>query len=146
MRRIVFTFISCLFALTMAAQHKDAAKDSTIFKGYIYNKEYNVYIQMDFYHNNVVVPFQEIFGPLPGFFGDRQDGRKWLFTNAEVKGKTATLQITNDYGSEDLTATLTYNPADSTFTLEQGKGSNIKIAVNRKFVKIPQKLEFKRQR
>lgn len=144
MRRIVFTFISCLFALTMAAQHKDAAKDSTIFKGYIYNKEYNVYIQMDFYHNNVVVPFQEIFGPLPGFFGDRQDGRKWLFTNAEVKGKTATLQITNDYGSEDLTATLR-QVNDSTYELKQGKGSTIKIARNRKWVKMPGTLTFTRK-
>lgn len=97
---------------------------------------------MDFYHNNVMVPYQEIYGPLPGFFGDKQDGRKWLFTDAKIKGKkTAILQIINDYGSEDLEATLT-QINDSTYRLDQGKGSTLKIARKRKWVKIPDKLDF----
>ena len=50
---IAFTLLS---ALTIKAQ-----KDS-IFKGYLYNDEYQVYIEMDFYHNNIKVPGQEIFG------------------------------------------------------------------------------------
>ena len=57
---IAFTLLS---ALTIKAQ-----KDS-IFKGYLYNDEYQVYIEMDFYHNNIKVPGQEIFGELPGYFG-----------------------------------------------------------------------------
>lgn len=144
MKRRLFTCLFCLLSLSMIAQNKNSNRDSMIFKGYIYNKEYNVYIQMDFYHNNIVVPFQEIFGELPGYFGDRQDGRKWLFTNATVKGKSARLQITNDYGSEDLEATLT-QVNDSTYELKQGKGSTIKIARNRKWVKMPSTLKFIKQ-
>lgn len=138
-------FLSALLAFLAAAspaQTLQQGKDSTTFKGYLYNKKYNVYIQMDFYNNNITVPFQEIFGPVPGFFGDRQDGRKWIFTDAVIKdAKTAELQITNDYGSEDLTATLK-QVNDSTYRLNQGKGSTIKIARNRKWVKMPDELDF----
>lgn len=119
--------------------------DTTVFKGYIYNSEYQVYIDMDFYHNNILVPNQEIFGQLPGYFGAIRDSRKWLFTDAEITSKKeAKIAITNDYGSEDLTATLTQT-SDSTFTLKQEEGSTLKIAVNRKWVKIPKQITFVRR-
>ena len=52
---------------------------------------------------------------VPGFFGALRDSRKWLVTDAKIVGKNkAKLDIINDYGSEDLTATLTYNPKDNT--------------------------------
>lgn len=118
-----------------------AQKDSTIFKGYLSNNEYEVYLQINFYQNDIKVPGQEIFGTIAGFLGDRKDSRKWLITNAAIKGKTAHLSIINDYGSEDLTADLTIE-SDGTYSLKQITGSNIKIARNRKWVKIPKKLTF----
>ncbi len=118
-----------------------AQKDSTIFKGYLSNNEYEVYLQINFYQNDIKVPGQEIFGTIAGFFGDRKDSRKWLITNAAIEGKTAHLSIINDYGSEDLTADLTLE-SDGTYSLKQITGSNIKIARNRKWVKIPKKLTF----
>lgn len=118
-----------------------AQKDSTIFKGYLSNNEYEVYLQINFYQNDIKVPGQEIFGTIAGFLGDRKDSRKWLITNAAIEGKTAHLSIINDYGSEDLTADLTLE-SDGTYSLKQITGSNIKIARNRKWVKIPQKLTF----
>ncbi len=90
------------------------------------------------------VPGQEVYGEMPGFFGDIHDGRKWLILEADVKDSVANLQIVNDEGSEDLQAKLTAY-ADSTFVLEQTEGSTIKIARNRKWVKMPRKLVFKRQ-
>lgn len=152
-------FCCLLFLLCLAVQAcaQDAAPRQTvaegvpadadsIFKGAIYNKENHVYIVMDFYRQDLVVPDQEVFGRVPGYLGDNNDYRKWLFTAAQIVGpNTARLDITNDYGSEDLVATLTYHPNDSTYTLEQGEGSSIKIAVNRKWVKIPRKLDFKKQ-
>lgn len=142
MKTFFITLLSVFLTFPVFAQSKTQIKDSTIFKGYLYNSKYNVYIKMDFYHNNIVVPFQEIFGELPGFFGDKQDGRKWLFTNAVIKNdRTAELKITNDYGSEDLTATLK-QINDSTYELKQEDGSTIKIARNRKWVKMPKILEF----
>ena len=118
-----------------------AQKDSTIFKGYLSNNEYEVYLQINFYQNDIKVPGQEIFGTIAGFLGDRKDSRKWLITNAAIEGKTAHLSIINDYGSEDLIADLTLE-SDGTYSLKQIAGSNIKIARNRKWVKIPKKLTF----
>ena len=118
-----------------------AQKDSTVFKGYLSNNEYEVYLQINFYQNDIKVPGQEIFGTIAGFLGDRKDSRKWLITNAAIEGKTAHLSIINDYGSEDLIADLTLE-SDGTYSLKQITGSNIKIARNRKWVKIPKKLTF----
>ncbi len=136
MKKKIFIPLLCLYSISSWAQ-----KDNTLFKGKIYNKEYGVYLAIDFHNKNVKVPGQEIFGEIPGYFGDKQDGRKWLITDAEIDGKTAHLSIINDYGSEDLTADLKLQP-DGTYELQQLDGSNIKIARNRKWVKIPKKLKF----
>ena len=127
------------FALSVFAQ------DSTAFKGKIVNNEYQIWIEMDFDQQAVIVPEQEIFGEVAGYLGAKRDPRKWIVTGVEMKNKTtARLEIVNDYGSEDLTATLTLN-SDGTFTLKQLNGSTIKIAVNKKWVKLPKTLVFKRQ-
>lgn len=132
-----------LFASAFLSAHAQTAEtDTTTFKGSFDNKEFNVYLTIDFYHNNVVVPGQEIFGEMAGFFGDRRDGRKWLFTSAEITAPgTATISITNDYGSEDLVATLE-KQADGTYVLKQKKGSALKIARDSKWVKMPKQLTF----
>lgn len=98
-------------------------------------------MNIDFYHKNLKVPGQELLGEMPGYFGDRRDSRKWLITDADVEGKTAHLSIINDYGSEDLTADLVFLP-DGSYELQQKDGSSLKIARNRKWVKIPKKLKF----
>ncbi|MBM6993824.1 MAG: hypothetical protein I3J02_11290 [Prevotella sp.] len=141
MRNIVLTIMALILSATAFAQHT-ATTDTTTFQGYYYNKEYNVYIRMNAYRSNIKVPGQEIYGELPGFFGDNQDGRKWLFTSVEVTDPTtATLQVINDYGSEDLEATFTRQP-DNTFQLKQGAGSTMKLARNRKWVKLPKTMVF----
>lgn len=122
---------------------KLAAQSNKVFHTYIYNDEFKVYMDINLYENNVIVPNQELFGETPGYFGAKRDERKWLITSAKIDGKnTATLEIVNDYGSEDLTATLTFNPEDGSYMLRQKSGSRIKIVVNRKWVKIPTELKF----
>lgn len=139
---MTFAFMAMHIFAQQSARKDIHGNDTTVFVGYIYNAKYDVYIRMDFYHNNIIVPSQEVFGELPGFFGDKRDGRKWLFTNAKLKNAhTAEIQVTNDYGSEDLVATLS-QVNDSTYRLKQGKGSTMKIARNRKWVKLPGELEF----
>lgn len=121
------------------------AQDNTAFKGKIVNDEYRIWIEMDFDKQALVVPEQEIFGEVAGYLGTECDPRKWIVTGVKMKNKTtARLEIVNDYGSEDLTASLTLN-SDGTFTLKQLDGSTIKIAVNKKWVKLPKTLVFKRQ-
>ena len=107
----------------------------------ITNKEFDVYLYIDFYHKNLKVPGQELYGEMPGYFGDRRDSRKWLITDAIIEGKTAHLSIINDYGSEDLTADLVLMP-DGSYELQQKDGSTMKIARNRKWVKLPKKVKF----
>ena len=126
---------SCL--LTLSAQ---AQTDSTLFNATVYNKEYNVYLKFNFYKSNITVPGQEIFGEIPGFLGDKLDGRKWLITDASIEGNAANLSIINDYGSEDLTAQLVIE--GNQYILKQLKGSTIKVARNRKWVKLPKTLVF----
>ena len=134
-----------LFILMFAllASLKLAAQNDKVFHTYIYNDEFKVYMDINLYENNVIVPNQELFGETPGYFGAKRDERKWLITSAKIDDKnTATLEIANDYGSEDLTATLTFNPEDGSYMLRQKSGSRIKIVVNRKWVKIPTELKF----
>ena len=55
--------------------------------------------------NDIKVPGQDIFGEIPGYFGACRDSRKWLITSAKINSSNkASLDIVNDYGSEDLTA------------------------------------------
>lgn len=114
------------------------------FEGKIVNKQYDVYIRMNFYDNDIVVEGADLFGKLPGFFGDEKDARKWLFTKAKIKGdKIADLQIINDYGSEDLEATLELTK-EGVYVLTRKSGSDMKIARDGKWVKIPKRLVFVR--
>ena len=46
-----------------------------------------------------------------------------------------------NYGSEDLTADLVLMP-DGSYELQQKDGSTMKIARNRKWVKLPKKVKF----
>ena len=121
-----------------------AQSDSTIFRTYIQNDEYKVYLRINFYNQDIIIPGQELYGELPGYLGKVHNSFCWPIIAAEVKGKKANLQMVNDFGSEDLEATLTQKN-DSTYILKQGKGSVIKVPGDGKWVKLPPVLEFKRK-
>lgn len=142
MMKTILTGLALWLCTLGAMAQQQVAKP---FQGRIGNTEYRIYIQMNFYDNNVEVPEQELLGAMSGFLGDSIDSRKWLFTSAKVRKNVATLQIINDYGSEDLVATLTKN-SDNSFTLNQIDGSRIKIARNRKWKKLPKELVFVRSK
>ena len=90
------------------------------------------------------IPEHELLGPLPGYLAKQRNGFYWLINSAEVKGNKANVEFVNDYGSEDLSATLRM-PNDSTLVLEQGRGSSIKVPKNGKWFKLPSKITFKRK-
>ena len=151
---ILITALTAL-ALTTNAQSADTLKGKKVkttalekqadpFKAHLVNDEFQVWLDIDFINKNIIIPGQEIFGELPGYFGAKRDTRKWIISEATVKGKTAKLLIINDYGSEDLTAELRLN-SNGTYTLKQLAGSTIKIVVNNKWLKIPKEIVFKRQ-
>lgn len=134
-----------IFAIMSAFTMNVFSQNDSIFKCNLYNEEYKVYMKINLYDNNITAPRQEIFGELPGFFGQDSDSRVWLITDAKiVNSNTAKLSIVNDYGSEDLTATLTLDK-EGNYILKQVDGSRIKIVEKRKWVKIPTEIKFKKK-
>ena len=138
--RMIFSMLLLLAsASTWAQQQGDS------FRAYLYNNTYNVYLRINFYNQDVTVPGQELYGQLPGYLGKRHNSFCWVITSCEVKNeKKAELQLINDFGSEDLTATLT-RENDSIYVLKQGAGNTIKVPNNGKWQKLPKTLEFKRK-
>lgn len=126
---------------SVSKKSKVEQNNDSIFKAHLVNDEFQVWIDLDLYHNNILVPRQEIFGEVPGFFGAVRDTRKWIISDATIKGKKAILTIINDYGSEDLKAELKHN-SNGTYTLSRIDGSTMKIVVNNKWVNIPKDITF----
>ena len=151
MKQIIF---ACM--LLMAAQASAQSlrsdettsieSDSTAFHAHIYNKEYDVSMHINFYDADIIVPQMELFGALPGYLTNGHSVFCWLVTEAELRDeRTAQLVLVNESGSEDLTATLTC-VNDSTYTLNQLKGSNLKVLKGRKWQKLPSSMTFKRKK
>ena len=131
--------------LVVATMKCFAQKDSTAFRAYLINNEYEVYLRINFYDQNIKIPGQELYGELPGFLGKKNNSFCWVITSCEVvNDKKATLQLINDFGSEDLTATLT-RKNDSIYTLRQNEGNPIKVPFKGKWQKLPKVLDFKKQ-
>ncbi|MCR5069881.1 MAG: hypothetical protein K6A78_08855 [Prevotella sp.] len=123
-----------------------AAFAQEVFKTRILNKEYDVFMQINLYEENVKIPGQDILGETFGYLKKNTDSRVWAITGVEISkdGKKATLEMVNDYGSEDLTAELTMQD-DGTYMLKQVEGSTLKVAGKGKWIKLPKILVFNKQ-
>ncbi len=118
---------------------------SQALKGYYYNEEYQVYLQLSADDMDVTVPGQEIYGQLPGYFGSKRDGRLWLITDCtHINDNQVRISVINDYGSEDFEAILTEDKHGK-ITMKHTKGSTFKIVVNQKYVKIPKELSLQKK-
>jgi len=141
MKRILLT-LTLLLALTTADAQQ---KNETPFKGYLFNDEYKVYMRLNFYEQDVIISWQELFGPLPGFLAREGNNYCWIVTDFNISDNKAELEMTNDYGSEDLTATLT-QVDDSTYTLRQKSGSTLKVPAQKKgWTRLPTTLTLKKR-
>ena len=139
MRKLQYILTTGLLFLTVSVTAQ------TPFHAYIVNNEYDVYLRINFYDEDITVPGQELYGQLPGFLGKKHNSFCWLITSAKVNGNTATLSLINDYGSEDLVATLAQKN-DTVYVLKQEEGSTLKVPKNGKWQKLPKTMEFKRQK
>ena len=140
MKKLFLLSAACLFALLTASAQKTAKP----FRAYLYNNEYEVFMRIDLYDERITVPGQDLYGELPGYLGKKNNTFCWLITSAKIDGNKAELQMINDYGSEDLTATLTAE-SDSLYVLKQVGGSSLKVPKEGKWQKLPSKLVFKRR-
>lgn len=136
MIRLVFTALLSILLLSASAQ-----KDSTSFRGYLINKEYNIYLKINLYDQDIIIPGQELYGPLPGYMGKNRYTFCWPIVKAAVEEQKATLTLVNDYGSEDLTATLT-RENDTLYVFHQKDGSALKMPENGKWQKLPRVITF----
>jgi hypothetical protein len=126
-------------SLTLWAQ--TACED---FRAYLYNNEYGVFLKIDFCDESITIPDQDFYGSLPGYMGKKVNNFIWLITSTEVKGKKAKLTMINEFGSEDLIASLV-RENDSLYVFRQEEGSQLKLSQNGKWQKMPKKMEFIRQ-
>ena len=134
-----------MIILVVATVNCFAQKDSTAFCAYLYNNDYEVYLRINFYDQDITIPGQELYGELPGYLGKKNNSFCWVITSCKINNdKKATLQLINDFGSEDLTATLT-RKNDSIYTLRQEDGNAIKVPFKGKWQKLPKTLDFKRK-
>ena len=139
MNKLLAISLFCLASIGMRAQSNNGP-----FRAYIYNNEFDVYLRINFYEQNITVPGQDLYGQVPGYLGKKNNSFAWIITSATIKGDKAHLAIINDYGSEDLTATLT-RKNDSIYVLKQIDGSTLKVPNKGKWQKLPKTLEFKRK-
>lgn len=140
MKKLFLLSAACLFTLLTASAQKTAKP----FRTYLYNNDYEVFMRIDLYDERITVPGQDLYGELPGYLGKKNNTFCWLITSAKIDGNKAELQMINDYGSEDLTATLTAE-SDSLYVLKQVGGSSLKVPKEGKWQKLPSKLVFKRR-
>ena len=123
-----------------------AQKENDAFRAYLYNNQYEVYLRINFYEQDITVPGQELYGELPGYLGKLHNSFCWVITSCKVKNdKKAEMQLINDFGSEDLTATLT-RVNDSLYVLRQESGSTLKVPKNGKWQKLPKRFVLKRKK
>ncbi len=139
MKKLIITTI-CAFALSIVQAQQKAEP----FRANIINKEYEVYMKIDLYNESINVPGQDLYGQLPGYLCKNNTSFCWVITSSEINGKIAKLSMINDYGSEDLTATLSV-VNDSIYVLKQVEGNTLKVPKNGKWQKLPKTLEFRRQ-
>ena len=140
MKRNLLVLLLGLLAVTVSAQ-----QDSTTFRAYIYNNEYEVYLRINLYDQDIEVPGQDLYGKLPGYLGKLHNSFCWVITSCQIESDhKATLQLINDFGSEDLEATLV-RQNDSIYILRQEKGSTLRVPYKGKWRKLPKTLELKRK-
>ena len=138
-KRVWFiVFFATVAAMVFAQQSQED------FRGRLVNDEFDVFLHIDFHKQNITIPGQEIYGVLPGYLGKKHNSFCWPITMVkQQKDGEILLTIVNDYGSEDLTATLSLQH-DSTYVLKQVSGSTIKVPKNGKWQKLPKTLIFRR--
>ena len=139
MRKLLFLFVMSLVSAAAVAQ-QGRPFDTTIR-----NEEYKIYIRLNLYDKNITVPGQDVLGEVDGYFGSTQSSTKWIVVASRlIDGRTAEIEVTNDYGSEDFTAVLKVEK-DGTYSYKKKDGSTLKFAVRGKWQKIPGNLELVRK-
>lgn len=99
-------------------------------------------LDIDLYEESITVPTMEDFGPMNGYMNGNIYG-VWTVTSFRIKDNTAaTLNLSNDLGSETQETLLT-QLNDSTWSLKLVGRTVVKRVVGKKLVKISPELIMK---
>lgn len=134
-----------LLTLSLFVGKISAQDGNKPFAGFFFNNEYNIYLKIDLHGEGIEVPEHEMFGRLPGYLGKKNNNFYWVITSSKIKSrKTVNMEMINDYGSEDLSVSLTMKN-DSTFVLKQLRGSDLKVPNKGKWLKLPSEITLKKK-
>ncbi len=136
MRKYALVLLACLMSLLAAAQNDGP------FKGTVRNKEYKIFITMNFYDKDIIADGNDVLGEMDGFIGSTQSNNKWFIIESRIKDRnTAEIDVVNEFGSEDFTAVLKTDGKGS-YVLDKKDGSTMKFGVMGKWQKIPSDVTF----
>ena len=79
MTRILLLALLQLCCTTLFAQ-----EEQQTFRAYLYNNEYDVYLRINFYDEDIEVPGQSLYGKLPGFLGKVHNSFCWVITSCKM--------------------------------------------------------------
>ena len=136
--------LCALSTLCLAALRAQQPATTSPFKGTFVNKEFRINLVIDADSASITIPGLSFLGPTNGYMGGNIYGI-WMVTSCEVKGSTATFRLSNDQGADSQTIQLTPTPPGACLHYEAQGGNEVKRVQGRKLVKIPGKLNFKRQ-
>lgn len=136
-RRFLLMLMVCMM------QTVGALAQEKVFLGRFYNTELDLVLDMNLYEETIKIPGQDILGEVYGYVKKNTDSRVWIIMGVKFSDdkKSAELEVINDYGSEDLVATISRDD-DGGFTMRQQEGSTMKVAVKGKWVKLPKVMRF----
>lgn len=102
-------------------------------------------LNIDLYEESITVPTMEDFGPMNGYLNGNVYG-VWTVTSFRIKdNRSATLNLSNDLGSETQETLLT-QLNDSTWSLKLIGYTAVKRVVGKKLVKISSELIMKQDK
>ena len=80
MKKTLLTLAFGLLSSCLLAQNEEK-----VFRAYLFNKEYDVYLRIDFYNESISVPGNELYGKLHGYLGKNNNSFCWPITAAKLK-------------------------------------------------------------
>lgn len=118
------------------------AQKKRVYEGTFYNKEYDVELVLNLYDTCLVVPNYEFLGKMNGYYtGNIHE--TWFLTKFKQTKDGVLLSFTNEMGADAQDIKIT--PLDSVRLQYEVIGpNNVRKVQNRKWVKLPLKLEFKK--
>lgn len=135
---------ACLLLPAMLLSLNLMAQDKQPFRDVFVTRQGGQMLTLNLYEENIVVPQFEFLGPTNGYMHGNVYG-VWFVTRSKVNGRTATMHLTNEFGSESQTVKLTL--LGDTAVDYQAEGNLVikRVDEGRKLVKLPAHMIFVRQ-